>query len=482
MGTTTIDYYAVLGVPANASGDAIKKAFRGLARELHPDYNSDPVASERFKTVNTAYGVLSDPSARAEYDDNRRVLRWDDLFGTPRDPFYGNEPLPIPDPEDRIMDGVRVHVEFTRSFYGSIYEHYVIELDDIRRICQGGPHQYPSFARALGVNFHIMHKGVLVEVVQYLSFTRLQQWLSRYDQKLNRRKQLAELRTRLDALRVRMRQLHQSGKPVSSAGSLLAMASVTLGSAEDPFVFSPVAIKTVIDAILTFEHELDRIEQAGITHLFIEEVTAGRLFAGVHERNLVAMRQIVEFNVRTGGKYGNDVNELDLWHLYYQTISQVSSIDQINPDDLVIQLDDRVLPDEAFEIDEIAPRSIKLEGNKGKIREFEMEYSREFPEDGGSPTGSITIPLAVFEKYAAEYGKKSKFPDLGFGIRLHVVVKLDSAGKIYVGGWADDIDLVKRVEKRQKGLNRLPDGSYYDPNSTGPPSWARGQAARNRRR
>jgi molecular chaperone DnaJ len=69
------DYYAALGVAKNADAGAIKKAYRQLARELHPDKNPGNAASEtRFKEVSEAYDVLSDPKRRSEYDEARRVF------------------------------------------------------------------------------------------------------------------------------------------------------------------------------------------------------------------------------------------------------------------------------------------------------------------------------------------------------------------------------------------------------------------------
>ena len=62
------DYYEVLGVQRGASADEVKSAFRQLARKYHPDVNKEPDAEERFKEINEAYAVLSDPDKRAAYD------------------------------------------------------------------------------------------------------------------------------------------------------------------------------------------------------------------------------------------------------------------------------------------------------------------------------------------------------------------------------------------------------------------------------
>ncbi|WP_280330343.1 DnaJ domain-containing protein, partial [Nocardia wallacei] len=69
------DFYKELGISSSASQDDIKKAYRKLARDNHPDKNpGDTKAEERFKAVSEAHAVLSDPAKRKEYDEARRLF------------------------------------------------------------------------------------------------------------------------------------------------------------------------------------------------------------------------------------------------------------------------------------------------------------------------------------------------------------------------------------------------------------------------
>ncbi|MCX5993459.1 MAG: molecular chaperone DnaJ [Chloroflexi bacterium] len=70
---TTRDYYAILGLPHNATDEQLKKAYRKMAMEYHPDRNGSPGADERFKEINEAYEVLSDAQKRAYYDRTGRA-------------------------------------------------------------------------------------------------------------------------------------------------------------------------------------------------------------------------------------------------------------------------------------------------------------------------------------------------------------------------------------------------------------------------
>ncbi len=78
----TIDHYAALGLGSDASLADIKKAFRQKASFYHPDKNPAPDAPARFRAVQQAYEVLSDPEQRQAYDENRRRNLLDDPLET----------------------------------------------------------------------------------------------------------------------------------------------------------------------------------------------------------------------------------------------------------------------------------------------------------------------------------------------------------------------------------------------------------------
>jgi len=86
-----VDHYEVLGVARDASPEEIKKAYRRLARELHPDVNPSEEAAERFKEVTHAYDVLSDPDQRERYDLGPQGGAGNFGFGDIFETFFGQQ-------------------------------------------------------------------------------------------------------------------------------------------------------------------------------------------------------------------------------------------------------------------------------------------------------------------------------------------------------------------------------------------------------
>jgi len=180
----TRDYYAILGVPQNASAEEIKKAYRGLARKLHPDVNPSAQAQEQFKEVTAAYEVLSDPAKREIVDLGGDPLAPGGAGGGTAGPFGGFADIMDAffggasgmgqrGPRSRVRPGadalVRIDLDLPETAFGTTRE---ITIDTALRCttCSGAgtaPGSHPETCKTCGGRGEVqsMQRSFLGQIV-----------------------------------------------------------------------------------------------------------------------------------------------------------------------------------------------------------------------------------------------------------------------------------------------------------------------------
>jgi len=151
------DLYEILGIARNATQDEIRKAYRRLARELHPDVSNDPTTEERFKEVTAAYEILSDPDKRRQYDTygqgGAEVFPFGDI-GDIFDAFFGSGAFGRrrqPTRVSRTQRGENVYAAVSLSFheaaFGAHREVRIEALDACNRCGGSGAEPGSSVSR-----------------------------------------------------------------------------------------------------------------------------------------------------------------------------------------------------------------------------------------------------------------------------------------------------------------------------------------------
>jgi len=163
------DYYKTLGVEKDATADAIKTAYRKLARKYHPDISKEKGAEDRFKEVSEAYEVLSDPEKRAAYDQVGQGYRPGQEFRPPPDwdagfEFSGGEGAEFSDFFETLFG--RTRGRGARGFHGRGQDHHAKVLIDLEDAYNGSTRTISLRSAELGEDgqVHVRERQVNVSI------------------------------------------------------------------------------------------------------------------------------------------------------------------------------------------------------------------------------------------------------------------------------------------------------------------------------
>lgn len=373
-------------------------------------------------------------------------------------------PHDAPESEEFVYEGVHVKVAYETIGYASALLEAVmtIQLDDIAKMSDLPNPTHPIW-RVRDVK--IMDGDECLGIV-YVddSFATLRKKAAVLSQQ-------RELYAQLDELKRHMEEIRRLGLLTTELKNLFDTAELRVRRLGIAYR-RPISSESTISAVRMLEKKLTRLLDADLADTMVDGLMDGTLFPFVTDQNQKILDLIDVFTIRSGGIWETQLSEDDLRSFYREKVKDVTTATEVKTNELLLNLDDYVIED-----DTLAPEKIVLGTRRGE-REYDVCYSYSEVDNNRVPTAAIVVPQSVFEQFAASYGKRHSFPDLGYGIQLWVSVRI-AGGKI-VSGWADDKELINRVEKRKKGLGRRADGFADAP--TAPPPWAHGQAARGSRR
>lgn len=485
---TTVSAYEILGVTPGATTEGIKKAYRASVRSCHPDLIQGDAekaeATVRFRQVQEAYELLSDPAQRTE-DDFASAFRSrfsDNLYDAYRNfasSFYSYErpkPLHIPEPETIIVDGVSAGVKYYQSPYGNrLLADLYVDFDDARRLTTVQP---PTQAVTVD-RIHLMTAGEEVCSSDILfDVESLYELLDRFESAKKTVRQQQEFKQQLDDLEQQRKDLMTAGRPVEKLAFLIRSASELLAKErlrriQNHYRPTTISIDKIVSSIRAVEKELNRIKDGG-SQLLVDGLIDGSIKHPDAETNKSIIDQIKVFTIRSGGQYGSEFDEAALYNFYAERVGDVVSVSDLAGLDLLIPVDDYIIDDP-----DLAPLTIQISSNKGELS-YAVTYTYTELDGEKAAVGIVSVPYSAYKRNAWEYGKPSKLPSLPYGIRLWLQVRL--ANNVVVGGW-NDAALQSRITKRSNGLNRGKKINHADQNkheSTMPPPWSNARLGRRR--
>lgn len=392
----------------------------------------------------------------------------------PRDEsLQKEETRSVPEPEDVIVDGVTVHIEYREYSYGRIlYADLYIDYDAAQQLTRLPEVQAHYTGDKPIVKIHLTSEGVEGDLLTVWggTFRDMQREIQDYKVRQNKIARRQEAEERLHQLVQGYYDLMHLGRPVERLEELIRDARLKINRMSN--WYAAASYDTVLAAIRTVEKEAERIKDGG-SQLLINDLLNGLIFHSDAVANQAILAEIDVFSIRTGNVLETEFTEGRLYDFYADRIGTRTKVGDLATLNLAISLEEYIVDDNELGGFEVAPKTIELPGNKGP-RSYDVGYAYKDVNGHKTAVATVKVPYKVYDEIGYEYGRKSQLPKLPHGILWQLEVTL--ADTVLASGF-DDKELRTHVEKRKKGLERGDKLSNEDRNryeATTLPPWARG--------
>jgi DnaJ domain len=446
------DHYRVLGVARDATAEEIKKAYRKLLREHHPDLLGDKApdaelaeANELLKELTRAWEQLSDPETREAIDlwlPTRS--RGGTQFGfVSWDSASQREPITVPPAESHPLSGVWCWIEYHADSWLSYLKATVtIQLDDLFRVDELGdlPHgAWLTEVIAVDQKGDVVGRSYSLRSLRY-DVRRLQAEARRNEERRVWRQQLATLSDQC-------KRLAAQGKPVGNLRALLDRARQCIDSGQG-YSWRAEHRDTVVRSIREVQKEITRIEHVDPGAILLEDLLSGKIKHPDLAYNAALVRKLDIYAFRSGGAVTAPTPE-EVQRHYQSRLGGLTDHHQVLAANLKLPDDEPAILELAGEgALELAPEAIQVQGNKGPST-YQVQYGRVKINGQLVPAGMIVVPESVYERNgASQHGRSSQFPELPHGITLVMRVRVRVQGREMLSDpYSDDKSLQNEVRR-----------------------------------
>lgn len=461
------NYYETLGVSSDATGDEIKRAYRKLARQHHPDVPSGD--EDTFKAIGAAYEVLSDSKMRQVYDLNGN-------YRTGR----GSTPQHSPsEPEAKTVNinGAEVRITYYDE-WGRLRATLGIFEVDLPLITV-----LPDLEAPVAKIIVFDEWGGMLCSGYSLNSVRSQLESARIERERARREESNE--KKLVALQRQLEDFRRRDLPVDQLAEFVSQFGMK--SRTTRYSWMRADEGDVLTALRSAEKEAERLK-GDPTEIIRDYFLAGKITHPDIALNHEVMAAVESWVIRTNGFFEAPTDD-DIRKFYVSQLAGIKTLQGLRLVDLRLRFEDYVPRDLIQDPAELgaAPAEITLNTRRDRAN-YPVSYG--YMDVDGEPraVGIVKVPLSTFEANAPEHGKRSSFPELPYGVLLIAEVTLngDEQSKVIARGPVD-LSLTRKVEKFKSGRRRGQAFQAADPYGFGRsapvegtplPPWFRGRRPR----